>query len=184
MSPSGGDFPKLLEEMVRNAQRLTEQEEEEERQKCDQGAPVVGVSVPEVANWPVRGRYGEAALAYLYPGGNKLTGATVDVTGLPSELGTLERKVDWSWQGKCMEAKEGYITDYSPRVQLEILKDAALRDRGACNEIEWHFFVSPTTKRCGPSANLVKQLKARGFRCVKHDDPRVATSVPDCRPHP
>lgn len=184
LSPGNG-FPELLQKMVR-AGGLSREEDEDEERKCEQGAPVVGIPPPEPANYPVRGRYGERALKYFHPGGDDRERLNVlnpgIFQGMPRGVGSLVRLPDLVWQGICMEAKEGFTTTITSRVQLEILKDKFLIARQLCSRAEWHFFVSPTTKQCGPDGLLVRQLRLLNIRCVKHEDPRVVAAFPNCRP--
>ena len=118
LTSSPPNFPAVLDKMVREAVRLTKEEEKEAETKCEQGAPVIGINPPEVINYPKTGQYGERALQYFYPDGKPhFRMDTIDEKIMESlrwgqggralGIGTLKREVDLFLNGICMEAKEG-----------------------------------------------------------------------------
>lgn len=59
------------------------------------------------------------------------------------------------------EAKVGYVSGY--RALRQIAKDKALLDNQKLKGVEWHFYVSDTTGRVGPSKSVINALVDAGI---------------------
>ena len=78
-----------------------------------------------------------------------------------------KRIVDSFSRNIAREAKYGY-QGLSQFIQNEINKDAWLLRHGYVKAVEWHFYVSQVTSKGGPSAPLLKELLAKGFKVIYH----------------
>ena len=77
------------------------------------------------------------------------------------------RYVDQLANGVAYESKVGYAS-LTPRLQLQIEKDAELLNSGRVAGYEWHFFQSPVTGRLGPSQPLLNELQRNGINVILH----------------
>lgn len=71
-------------------------------------------------------------------------------------------------RGIIYEVKYGYVS-LSSFVQSEITRDAWLKANNCLvKSVEWHFYVSQTTGKGGPSEPLLKALFDAGIKVVFH----------------
>ena len=78
-----------------------------------------------------------------------------------------KRIVDCFSKKVAREIKYGYQS-LSSFIQQEINKDSYLLKSRAVKSVEWHFYVSKTTGKGGPSAPLLKELLKKGFKVIYH----------------
>jgi RHS repeat-associated protein len=77
------------------------------------------------------------------------------------------RYVDQLVEKVANESKVGYQS-LTPRIALQISKDAELMGTGAVDDVVWHFFRSPITGKMGPSQPLFEALLRNGIKVIKH----------------
>ena len=65
------------------------------------------------------------------------------------------------------EVKYGYMS-LSEFIKKEIAKDQYLLNSKIVKYVEWHFYISQTTGKGGPSAPLREALRKVGIKIVEH----------------
>ncbi len=65
------------------------------------------------------------------------------------------------------EVKYGYMS-LSEFIKKEIAKDQYLLNSKIVKYVEWHFYISQTTGKGGPSAPLREALRKAGIKIVEH----------------
>ena len=77
------------------------------------------------------------------------------------------RYVDQLANNIANESKVGYQS-LTPRIGMQVAKDAALLEGGEVKGVAWHFFRSPVTGKMGASQPLLNTLMDEGFEIVRH----------------
>lgn len=119
------------------------------------------------------GDAGERALAKIINGVDVQNHKSMNVTFKDSKTGKIitERRIIDHFDERnqiAYESKVGYVTK-SSFVRKQIAKDIELLKTRQLNKVEWHFFRSSKTGKCGPSKALEKYLEDNGIKVVIHD---------------
>lgn len=151
---SPGDLDRGIQELIEELR-----DNGEDLNILDEAAEAAGIGGAQVTRNRLAGIDAENFLNDTYGGSQQAY--------FPTSTGG--RYIDNLVDGIAMESKVGR-TSLSSRVRNQIAKDVELMNTpgSGVDEIEWHFFTSPTTGNNGPTGPLRTALVDAGINIVIH----------------